>query len=100
MTPKLRIPRSASNDSGMTLYRRRLPHDYETSRAIFLTWRLHDSLPPNRAFPGRPPGSARVPLDPLLANEMRSTPEDGATGGAPADQGVRPTGGQKLPRRR
>ncbi len=35
----------------MTFYHRRLPHDYETERAIFLTWRLHDSLPPNRAFP-------------------------------------------------
>jgi REP element-mobilizing transposase RayT len=35
----------------MTLYRRRLPHDYETERPVFLTWRLHDSLPPNRTFP-------------------------------------------------
>jgi REP element-mobilizing transposase RayT len=35
----------------MTLYRRRLPHDYQTERPVFLTWRLHDSLPPNRAFP-------------------------------------------------
>ena len=35
----------------MTLYLRRLPHDYETDQPIFLTWRLYDSLPPNRAFP-------------------------------------------------
>ena len=35
----------------MTLYRRRLPHDYETEQPIFLTWRLYNSLPPNRAFP-------------------------------------------------
>ena len=37
--------------SGMTFYRRRLPHIYETDQPVFLTWRLHDSLPPNRAFP-------------------------------------------------
>ena len=35
----------------MTLYRRRLPHDYETDQSVFLTWRLHDSLPPHRPFP-------------------------------------------------
>src|SRR5260370_26863559 len=46
----LRILPSWPNDSGMMLYRRRLPPDYETSRAICLTWRLHDSLPPNRSF--------------------------------------------------
>jgi putative DNA methylase len=35
----------------MTFYRRRLPHFYEIDQPVFLTWRLHDSLPPNRAFP-------------------------------------------------
>ena len=35
----------------MTFYRRRLPHFYEIDRPVFLTWRVHDSLPPNRAFP-------------------------------------------------
>jgi putative DNA methylase len=35
----------------MTLYQRRLPHDYETEQPVFLTWRLHGSLPPHRAFP-------------------------------------------------
>jgi hypothetical protein len=35
----------------MTLYRRRLPHDYETDRPVFLTWRLHGSLPSHRGFP-------------------------------------------------
>jgi hypothetical protein len=37
----------------MALYRRRLPHDYETDQPVFLTWRLHDSLPRHRAFPVR-----------------------------------------------
>ena len=31
--------------------RRRLPHFYETDQPVFLSWRLHDSLPPNRTFP-------------------------------------------------
>jgi REP element-mobilizing transposase RayT len=35
----------------VTLYRRRLPHVYETEKSVFLTWRLHDSLPSHRAFP-------------------------------------------------
>jgi len=35
----------------MTVYRRRLPHIYEIGQSVFLTWRLHDSLPPNRFFP-------------------------------------------------
>jgi REP element-mobilizing transposase RayT len=35
----------------MTLYRRRLPHLYEMQQSVFLTWRLHDSLPPHRVFP-------------------------------------------------
>jgi hypothetical protein len=35
----------------MTFYRRRLPHAYEIARPVFLTWRLHDSLPSHRVFP-------------------------------------------------
>jgi len=35
----------------MMFHRRRLPHIYETDQPIFLTWRLHDSLPSNRTFP-------------------------------------------------
>jgi REP element-mobilizing transposase RayT len=35
----------------MTFYRRRLPHIDEQQSPVFLTWRLYDSLPPNRAFP-------------------------------------------------
>jgi hypothetical protein len=34
----------------MALYRRRLPHDHETNQPVFLTWRLHDSLPCHRPF--------------------------------------------------
>ena len=32
------------------LYRRRLPHVYSTDHPVFVTWRLHGSLPPNRWF--------------------------------------------------
>jgi hypothetical protein len=35
----------------MTFHRRRLPHFYETDQPVFLTWRLRDGLPLNRAFP-------------------------------------------------
>jgi hypothetical protein len=35
----------------MAFYRRRLPHIYQTQQAVFLTWRLYDSLPLHRAFP-------------------------------------------------
>ena len=52
----------------MTLYRRRLPHIYETEQSIFLTWRLHDSVPSNRAFPkdALSSGQAFVAMDRLL----------------------------------
>ncbi len=50
-SPFVRIAPFFPNYSGMTLYRQRLPHDYETDQPVFLTWRLHDSLPSHRAFP-------------------------------------------------
>ncbi len=52
----------------MTFYRRRLPHIYETDKPVFLTWRLHDSLPPNRAFPADAvtTGQAFAVMDRLL----------------------------------
>ena len=52
----------------MTLYRRRLPHIYEPDQSIFLTWRLHDSLPSNRAFSkdALNSGQAFVAMDRLL----------------------------------
>jgi putative transposase len=35
----------------MTFYRRRVPHFHELEQTVFLTWRLHGSLPAHRAFP-------------------------------------------------
>jgi REP-associated tyrosine transposase len=57
----------------MTFYRRRLPHIYETGQSVFLTWRLHDSLPPHRAFPveALTSGLAFAAMDRLL-DEARS----------------------------
>jgi len=59
--------------SCMTFYRRRLPHIYETEQAVFLTWRLHDSLPSHRAFPkdALNSGQAFAAMDRLL-DEARS----------------------------
>ena len=59
----------------MALYRRRLPHDYETGQSVFLTWRLHDSLPCHRAFPAATvnSGQAFAAMDRLL-DEARSGP--------------------------
>jgi putative transposase len=57
------------------LYRRRLPHLYEGEQPVFLTWRLHGSLPPNRSFPAATLSSGTVfaALDRLL-DEARSGP--------------------------
>ena len=44
----------------MTFYRRRLPHFHEIDRPVFLTWRLHDSLPPHRAYPTETLNSGRA----------------------------------------
>jgi REP-associated tyrosine transposase len=59
----------------MPLYRRHLPHIYEIGRPVFLTWRLHDSLPPNRAFPpcALNSGEAFAAMDRLL-DEARGGP--------------------------
>jgi REP element-mobilizing transposase RayT len=56
----------------MTFYTRRLPHTYETDAPVFLTWRLHDSLPPHRPFPERAltSGQAFAAMDRLL-DEVR-----------------------------
>ena len=56
----MRIPQCWGNYSAMTFYRRRLPHIDETERPVFLTWRLHDSLPPHRAFPADALNSGRA----------------------------------------
>jgi putative transposase len=63
------------NYSVMSLYRRHLPHIDEPGQAIFLTWRLHGSLPPNRAFPDSAArsGKAFAAMDRLL-DETRAGP--------------------------
>jgi putative transposase len=57
----------------MEFYRRRLPHLSEHNRPIFITWRLHDSLPPQRVFPAEAltSGRAFAAMDRLL-DEARS----------------------------
>ena len=57
------------------LYWRRLPHVYATHQPVFLTWRLHGSLPPHRPFPTTAlrSGEAFVALDRLL-DEARTGP--------------------------
>ena len=59
----------------MDLYRRRLPHVYETDQPVFLTWRLHGSLPPNRCFPAATlsSGEAFAAVDRLL-DQARNGP--------------------------
>jgi REP element-mobilizing transposase RayT len=52
----------------MKVYRRRLPHVYETEQPVFLTWRLRGSLPQHRPSRGGPlpSGQAFATLDSLL----------------------------------
>jgi REP element-mobilizing transposase RayT len=59
----------------VTFTRRHLPHLFATGRPIFLTWRLHGSLPANRAFPAKTvsSGQAFVVVDRLL-DEARTGP--------------------------
>src|SRR5207244_11745451 len=54
---------------------RRLPHIWNNEQPIFLTWRLHGSLPLHRVFPGGrlPSGQAFVALDRVL-DEARTGP--------------------------
>ncbi len=50
-----------------TFHARRLPHLYSVGHPIFLTWRLHGSLPPGRVFPAATShGRAFVAMDRLL----------------------------------
>ena len=51
-------------------HERRLPHIGSTKQPVFLTWRLHGSLPPHRPFlrDRLPSGQAFVALDRLLDN--------------------------------
>jgi len=56
-------------------YRRHLPHLYRLDQPVFLTWRLHGSLPPNRGFPAAGPtsGEAFAAMDRML-DEARTGP--------------------------
>ena len=48
---------------------RRLSHLHAIDQPIFITWRLHGSLPANRRFPdATPAGQAFLAMDRLLAN--------------------------------
>jgi REP element-mobilizing transposase RayT len=50
---------------------RRLPHWHAFGRSIFLTWRLHGSLPVSRRFPTKiSSGQAFVAMERLLDNAM------------------------------
>jgi putative transposase len=57
----------------MAFYERRLPHWDVVGQPLFVTFRLHDSLPPNRIFP--PPlvssGRAFLAMDRLLDRSVR-----------------------------
>ena len=57
------------------LYYRRLPHVWMSDQPVFLTWRLHGSLPPHRAFVTEklPSGKAFAAMDRLL-DETRTGP--------------------------
>jgi putative transposase len=59
----------------MTFSQRRLPHLYEIGQPIFLTWRLHDSLPTHRAFPKKAlnSGQAFAAMDRLLDEACSGT---------------------------
>jgi hypothetical protein len=71
----------------MTFYRRRLPHIYKPHQPVFLTWRLHDTLPSNRTFPAAALNSGQA-----FAAMERGMGDQGS----PADEGVRPTSVQEL----
>ena len=64
----LRIPLLTGNYPGMTFYRRRLPHVHVADQPVFLTWRLHDTLPSHRTFPkdALNSGQAFAAMDRLL----------------------------------
>lgn len=58
----------------MTVHTRRLPHYHAVGQPIFLTWRLHGSLPVGRFFPPHfASGKAFVAMDRLL-DSARSGP--------------------------
>jgi putative transposase len=59
----------------MPFHRRRLPHLHQINQPIFITWRLHGSLPANRIFPAASltSGQAFAVMDRLL-DEAKTGP--------------------------
>ena len=54
-----------------TFHERRLPHYYPLESPVFITWRLHGSLPGHRSFaPDLASGKAFVAMDRLLDNAI------------------------------
>jgi putative DNA methylase len=53
----------------MPIHHRRLPHISEPAQPVFLTWRLHGTLPANRTFPpATTSGKSFALMDQLLDN--------------------------------
>jgi len=58
-----------------TFHTRHLPHYYGTGQPVFLTWRLHGSLPANRCFPATTTsGEAFLTMDRILDNARTGPP--------------------------
>ena len=72
---KVRIPLSLNHYRSVPYSRRRLPHLYAVGEPVFVTFRLHGSLPPGRKFHSGPldSGKAFVCMDRLL-DEYRNGP--------------------------
>jgi putative transposase len=61
------------HSSKVRFYERRLPHLDVTHRPVFVTWRLHGTLPRNRVFPEDiSSGRAFAAMDRLLEQEQRA----------------------------
>jgi len=71
----VRTPLRLVHYQDVAFHRRRLPHWYQIQQPVFLTWRLHGSLAPNRCFPDATlrSGQAFAALDRLL-DQARSGP--------------------------
>jgi putative transposase len=61
------LPAYDHNPFVATFHARRLPHYYSVGHPLFVTWRLHGSLPANRVFPEAvTSGRAFLAIDRLL----------------------------------
>jgi REP element-mobilizing transposase RayT len=57
-----------------TPHRRRLPHFHSVGQPIFITWRLHGSLPSNRSFPSTEPSSRTFLATARILDDARTGP--------------------------